>query len=414
MARPAARAWGLLLLCSVVLARGGAASSAAACASCKSLLGALQRRALAGCARQLLQGACAARPEAQVRPAGWDAPYAAPYGLYGARILTPRRADQAGPCQDAAAALEEQIAAAFAANPPAALCSKVRRLRGMPLLRGTWAAAARLTRRGGPQAGACSSDFMADLAGLLFEAPPARGELCAACEAAVQKAAAALADATTQGTVCAPRPGRCAGGSRRAGADAPRPASASIPRAREAAAGAATRAASRFFRALRADAPRAARPQLRTSAQAACASLRAPLAAQCAAVVDGAFPAALEAALAHLAEPRAACVALEQCACPMHAALDAEERPFGREGSPFAAGGASVLAPLLLLSSSDDYEDWWHQLWTSTTSSEAFAAFSEIFWSDSSTFVTTSEDGEAAGVRFESVAFLHPRAHGPM
>ena len=70
------------------------------------------------------------------------------------------------------------------------------------------------------------------------------------------------------------------------------------------------------------------------------------------------------------------------------------------------AGGAA-----LLLSSSDDYEDWWHQLWTSTTSSEAFAAFSEIFWSDSSSF--SSEDGEG-GVRFESVAFVHPRAFGPL
>ena len=127
--------------------------------------------------------------------------------------------------------------------------------------------------------------------------------------------------------------------------------------------------------------------------------------------MDDAFPAAVEAALTQLAEPRVACVALEQCSCPMHAARDATEEDDRFALSPLSGGGASALAPLLLLSSSEDYEDWWHQLWTSTTSSEAFAAFSEIFWSDSSTF---SEDGEAAGVRFESVAFLHPRAHGPM
>ena len=85
----------------------------------------------------------------------------------------------------------------------------------------------------------------------------------------------------------------------------------------------------------------------------------------------------------------------------MHASL-----PEALEAQARAAGGAAQL----LLSSSDDYSDWWHQLWTSTTSSEAFAAFSEIFWSDSSSF--SSEDGE--GVRFESVAFVHPRAFGPL
>jgi hypothetical protein len=68
MRRPTGRARVALLLCAAALARGGAASSAAAtCASCKSLLGALQRRALDGGARALLRGACAARPEAQVR-----------------------------------------------------------------------------------------------------------------------------------------------------------------------------------------------------------------------------------------------------------------------------------------------------------------------------------------------------------
>ena len=118
--------------------------------------------------------------------------------------------------------------------------------------------------------------------------------------------------------------------------------------------------------------------------------------------MDAHFATAVEAALTHLAEPRRACVALQQCACPMHAALEA------RAGAGSSAGS---VAAALLLSSSDDYEDWWHQLWTSTTSSEAFAAFSEIFWSDSSSF--TSEDGDGA-MRFESVAFLHPRAFGPL
>jgi len=148
----------------------------------------------------------------------------------------------------------------------------------------------------------------------------------------------------------------------------------------------------------------AAPAQLRTSAHAACASLEAALAAQCAAAVDGHFDDVVQAALAHLAEPRRTCVALQQCACPMHAALPAAERA-AAERAAMTAGAA------LLLSSSDDYEDWWHQLWTSTTSSEAFAAFSEIFWSDSSSF--TSEDGDGA-VRFESVAFVHPRAFGPL
>lgn len=119
-------------------------------------------------------------------------------------------------------------------------------------------------------------------------------------------------------------------------------------------------------------------------------------------MVDAHFEAGVAAALTHLSDARRACVALQQCSCPMHAAL-----PAALEAQALAAGGAAQL----LLSSSDDYEDWWHQLWTSTTSSEAFAAFSEIFWSDSSSF--SSEDGEG-GVRFESVAFVHPRAFGPL
>ena len=120
--------------------------------------------------------------------------------------------------------------------------------------------------------------------------------------------------------------------------------------------------------------------------------------------MDGHFDDVVAAALAHLAEPRRACVALQQCSCPMHTSLPAAEARAAERAA--LAGGAA-----LLLSSSDDYEDWWHQLWTSTTSSEAFAAFSEIFWSDSSSF--SSEDGEG-GVRFESVAFVHPRAFGPL
>jgi len=146
-------------------------------------------------------------------------------------------------------------------------------------------------------------------------------------------------------------------------------------------------------------------PQLRASAQSACASLGAPLGAQCSAAVAAHFDAGVAAALAHLADSRRACVALQQCPCPMHAALEAQARQAER------AALLSASAAQLLLSSSDDYEDWWHQLWTSTTSSEAFAAFSEIFWSDSSSF--SSEDGEG-GLRFESVAFVHPRAFGPL
>ena len=67
------------------------------CASCKSLLGAVQRRALDGWAREQLLSACATRPEQQVRRAPGGVMHAAVSVRTspGSRVLTPRCAPAA-------------------------------------------------------------------------------------------------------------------------------------------------------------------------------------------------------------------------------------------------------------------------------------------------------------------------------
>lgn len=76
MGRPHARAALTLLLCLAAGAERAQASphASTACAPCKSLLAALQRKVTDGWAREQLLSACAAQPEAQVRHARAAAP----------------------------------------------------------------------------------------------------------------------------------------------------------------------------------------------------------------------------------------------------------------------------------------------------------------------------------------------------
>lgn len=100
MGGPLRRTWALVLLCAAAWVRTGAAAGASGmqkCASCKSLLGAVQRRALDGWAREQLLSACATRPEQQVRRAPGGVMHAAVSVRTspGSRVLTPRCAPAA-------------------------------------------------------------------------------------------------------------------------------------------------------------------------------------------------------------------------------------------------------------------------------------------------------------------------------
>jgi len=210
MGCPLGRTWALVLLCAAACVRVGAAAGASGvqkCASCKSLLGAVQRRALDGWAREQLLGACAARPEQQVRRARAAAPSCS-IRPYVARIAGADAALRAGRRGASAWAQRRRWRSRCARHSQRTRprpCA-ARRAAGQPGLgpRPAPGAALRADAPRALQAGVCSSSFLSDLAALVFDAEPSTAEQCASCEAAVRNAAAALSDATTQDTVRAP------------------------------------------------------------------------------------------------------------------------------------------------------------------------------------------------------------------
>ena len=212
MGGPLGRTWALVLLCAAACVRAGAAAGASGvqkCASCKSLLGAVQRRALDGWAREQLLSACAARPEQQVRRSRAAAPsLRASIRPYVARIAGADAALRAGRRGASAWAQRRRWRSRCARHSQRTRprpCA-ARRAAGQPGLgpRPAPGAALRADAPRALQAGVCSSSFLSDLAALVFDAEPSTAEQCASCEAAARNAAAALSDATTQDTVRAP------------------------------------------------------------------------------------------------------------------------------------------------------------------------------------------------------------------
>ncbi len=72
--------------------------------------------------------------------------------------------------------------------------------------------------------------------------------------------------------------------------------------------------------------------QLREAAAAGCASLGTETAPQCLAMLDAVFDDAVGAARDFLADPAAACAALDVCACPMHRAAALERWSDAQDG----------------------------------------------------------------------------------
>lgn len=158
MGRAGARA--SLALALLVALGGRVHGSGAACGPCKSLLHALQTKALdGGWAREQLLGACSEQTEEQVRRARGAPCRTLLYSGRGRQTCTQRLTRalrlpaQRGDCIAAATAAEEQIRAAFTANPPAALCAKVR---GMLCFKGGTFAGRRGISRAPPCRLACA------------------------------------------------------------------------------------------------------------------------------------------------------------------------------------------------------------------------------------------------------------------